>query len=195
MKKKGFFTKGNLINGFFVALILVILFVPSAKAFLIRGFMEIGLFKPDVSATPVAEKTMDLSGIRFKDAAGKIIDLGDLRGKVVFLNFWATWCPPCRAEMPSINKFYEQFKTDQDVVFILVDADSDFNGAQQYMDKRGYKLPVYAAASGVPEVLFDGKLPTTLVFDKAGRVSFQESGAADYASPRFIEFIKKLKAN
>lgn len=190
------FKKSNVINGLFVILILVVLFVPSAKAIMIQGLMEIGLFKPDTAAEPRGLLPANgLAGIRFKNASGTVLDLGDLKGKVVFLNFWATWCPPCLAEMPSVNKLHQQFKDDKEVVFILADADNDFGKAQKYMDRKGYQLPVFAAASSIPESLFSGSLPTTIVFDKEGRVSYHESGAANYANAKFIEFIKKLKGN
>ncbi|WEK19376.1 MAG: TlpA disulfide reductase family protein [Candidatus Pedobacter colombiensis] len=193
---KKIFNKKNIINGLFLGFLLALIFVPSAKALMIRGLMEIGLFRPSVerSTENVApEAVADLSGIRFKDVSGRIVDLGSLKGKVIFLNFWATWCPPCQAEMPSVNKLYEQFKDDKEVVFILVDADSDFTKSQQFMDKKGYKLPVYNVASNIPEQIFKGSLPTTVVFDKQGRISYNEAGAANYASQKFIDFIKKLK--
>ena len=171
------FNKCGFLNRWLIALMLIMFSVTSSYA----------LKSVDVPG--------DLSGIRFKDASGKVIDLGDLQGKVVFLNFWATWCPPCRAEMPSINKLYEQFKDDKDVVFLFVDADQDLDKAQKYMDKKAYKLPVYIADSTIPSKLFRGALPTTIVFDKAGRVSYNESGAANYASSKFIAFLEKLKAN
>ncbi|AOM76564.1 TlpA family protein disulfide reductase [Pedobacter steynii] len=190
------FKKSNVVNGLFVILILIVLFVPSAKGFMLQGLMGIGLFKPDMTEKPDIKVPVDgLSGILFKNSSGKEIDLGDLKGKVVFLNFWATWCPPCLAEMPSVNKLFEQFKDDKEVVFILVDADNDFAKAQKYMDRKGYQLPVYTAASSIPDYLFSGSLPTTVVFDKEGRISYHESGAANYASARFIDFIKKLKEN
>ena len=186
--------RSNVINGILIVLFLVLLFVPPAKALVMEGLMKIGFFRPDTTAV---EKQVNaegnLSGIKFKDVNGKEIDLGELRGKVVFLNFWATWCPPCLAEMPSVNALHEKFKEDKDVVFILVDADSQLLKAQKFMDKKGYGLPVYAVASDIPEVLFKGSLPTTVVFDKKGRISFNESGAANYGDPKFIEFINKLK--
>lgn len=192
------FDKKNLINALVIGVFLVLMFVPAAKALVIRGLMEIGLFSPGVEEVKPSAGTTevkDLSGIKFKDLSGRTIDLGDLKGKVVFLNFWATWCPPCLAEMPAVNKLYEQFKADKNVVFILVDADSDLPKAQKYMDKKGYHLPVYAVASDIPDTIFKGSLPTTLVFDKFGRISYHEVGAANYASDKFIEFIKKLKAS
>ncbi|SMC74016.1 TlpA family protein disulfide reductase [Pedobacter nyackensis] len=194
-----YFTKKNIINALFFGFILLLIFVPSTKALMIRGLMKVGLFSPSLESpsveTAIETAPMDLSGIKFKDASGKVLDLGDLKGKVVFLNFWATWCPPCIAEMPSVNKLYEQFKNDKEVVFILVDADGDFAKSQKFMDKKDYNLPVYIADSSVPEVIFKGSLPTTVVFDKMGRVSYNEVGAANYASDKFVEFIKQLKAS
>lgn len=193
------FNKSNVINGLLGALILVVLFVPSAKALMIQGLMKVGLFSPDTSIDYKKGneniQSESLAGVRFKDAAGKVVDLGDLKGKVIFINFWATWCPPCLAEMPSVNKLYEQFKGDDAVVFIMVDADSDFAKAKKYMDRKGYQMPVYAVASRIPQQLFAGSLPTTVVLDKHGRLSYHEVGAADYGNKKFVDFIKQLKAD
>jgi thiol-disulfide isomerase/thioredoxin len=184
------FNKKIITNILFITALLVLLFVPSAKAFLLQGLMKIGLFKP-TTEKPVAA-ALPLSSIKFKDNKGKVVDLGSLQGKVVFINFWATWCPPCLAEMPSVNKLYEQYKDNPNVVFLLVDADSDFVKSQQYMDKKNYGLPVYAVASSIPEVLFKGSLPTTVVLDKAGHIVYHGEGAANYADKKFVAFIEKL---
>lgn len=193
------FNKSNVINGLLGMLILVVLFVPSAKALMIQGLMNVGLFSPDTSIDYKKGneniQSESLAGVRFKDAAGKVVDLGDLKGKVIFINFWATWCPPCLAEMPSVNKLYEQFKDDEGVVFIMVDADSDFAKAKKYMDRKKYQMPVYAVASRIPQQLFAGSLPTTVVLDKHGRLSYHEVGAADYGNKKFVDFIKQLKAD
>jgi len=189
--KKEIFSKKGLVNILFISAILLLLFVPSAKAFLLRGLMEIGLFKPDTAVKSTSSST-DLTGITFKDASGNVVDLGALKGKVIFVNFWATWCPPCIAEMPAVNKLYEQFKDHQDVVFLLVDADGEFQKSQQFMDKKKYKMPVYAVASPIPKTIFKGSLPTTVVFDKMGRLSYHGEGAANYADQKFVDFIKQL---
>jgi len=189
MKKK--IIRKYITNGIFIFTLALILFVPSAKALVIQGLMQIGLFSPDVQiektiATPSLE-------LKFKDQNGRVVTLNELKGKVVFLNFWATWCPPCLAEMPSINKLYESYKNNDDVVFILLDADSNFEKANGYMKARKYTMPVYQMASSVPEQIFAGSLPTTLVFDKKGRVSFKHEGAANYNSKKFVEFMEKLR--
>lgn len=179
-------------NVLFFTLILVILFVPDAKAFLIRGLMEIGLYNPKIEQP--ASRVSDLNGIQFKDIKGNVIDLGSLKGKVIFVNFWATWCPPCRAEMPSLAKLYGQFKNDDAIVFIFADADGDLQKSTKYMSKRKYEMPVFKVNSDVPAEIFSGSLPTTVVFDKLGRLSFRHEGIADYNDKKFAAFLNKLKA-
>ncbi len=192
MKMKAMLTKKNIINASFIVLLLIIVFVPSAKSFMLQSLMKIGFLKPNITQNQKTISTA-LSNIKFKDVKGKEIDLAGLNGKVVFINFWATWCPPCLAEMPSINKLHQQFGADGDVVFIMVDADANFEKSVSYMENRQYKMPVYTMASSMPENLFKGSLPTTIVFDKKGRVAFHEEGAANYNSQKFTDFIKQLK--
>jgi thiol-disulfide isomerase/thioredoxin len=182
----------NIFNTALIVLFMAMIFVPSAKAMVLQGLMKVGFFSPDTSSTDVLP-VKDLAGIRFRDVKGKVIDLGDLKGKVIFLNFWATWCPPCIAEMPGVNKLYEKFRHDNDVVFILADADGDLLKSQKFMDRKKFGLPVYAVAAEIPEVLFQGSLPTTIVFDKKGRIMYNEAGAANYGNQKFIEFIHRLK--
>ena len=192
------FLKKNYFSILLTCLLLLIAFVPSAKAFMLRGLMEIGLFNPGTttaSAPAVTAPATNLNGILFKDMNGNVVDLGKLKGKVVFLNFWATWCPPCQAEMPSIQKLYTQFKDDKDFVFLLVDADSKLPEANKFMQKKNYNMPIYEVASAIPEQLFKGSLPTTIVLDKQGRISFNEEGAANYAHKKFIAFMQQLKNN
>jgi thiol-disulfide isomerase/thioredoxin len=189
--RKSFNVK-HIFNAILIVFFIALVFVPSAKAMVLEGLMKVGFFSPDT--TPADEAVLrDLSGIRFRDVNGKITDLGDLKGKVIFLNFWATWCPPCIAEMPGVNKLHEKFKHDPGVVFIIADADGDLIKSRKFMGRKKYGLPVHAVASEIPEALFQGSLPTTVVFDKRGRIVYNEAGAANYGNQKFIEFIQRLK--
>lgn len=185
------FIKKNIFNVLFIILLLVVVFVPDAKAFILKGLIEIGFYSPKVEE-PVSV-AMNLDGIKFRNAKGDIIDLGDLKGKIIFLNFWATWCPPCRAEMPSINKLHNQFRDDANIVFIFADVDGDLSKSAKFMLNHKYDLPVYKVESNVPEQIFAGSLPTTVIFDKQGRLSFRHEGIADYSDKKFVEFLNKLK--
>ena len=172
---------------------LLIVFVPSAKALLLQGLMQADLAKPTIKTEQLAvDNNLDL---HFKDQKGNIVTLKQLKGKVVFLNFWATWCLPCLAEMPSINKLHRKYKDNKDVVFIMLDADSNFEKADAYMKRKKYTMPVYQMASNLPKQIFAGSLPTTVVFDKEGRLSFKHEGFAKYNSKTFIDFIDKLIAS
>ncbi|WP_199118631.1 TlpA disulfide reductase family protein [Pedobacter sp. ASV28] len=183
--------KKYIYNGIFILCLGLILIVPSAKALLLQGLMQVGLFDPETQTEKTTLTSQSLA-IQFKDSKGKITSLAELKGKVVFLNFWATWCPPCLAEMPSINKLYEQYKDHENVAFIMVDADHDFAKSNAYMNRKGYQLPIYQMASNVPEDLFSRSLPTTIVFDKKGRLSFKHEGVANYHSKKFTTFIQQL---
>lgn len=189
--------KKNLWNAVLVILFLVLLFVPAAKALLIQGLMTIGLYTPAVpvsgQAAESVKEQVQLPPLRLINKAGMPVFLPHLKGKTVFLNFWATWCPPCLAEMPSINKLYQKFEKDTTVVFLMVDADQQLKKAQDYLDKKQYKLPLYMVDGAVSEQVFDGTLPTTLVFDKQGRLAYRGVGAANYADIKFVKFIKELK--
>lgn len=130
----------------------------------------------------------------FENGAGEKIKISDLKGKVVFINFWATWCPPCRAEMPTINKLYAQFKDNKDIVFLIVDADNKYAKSKAYLTKNKFDLPLYVPSGNIPYDYFSGALPTTVMINKEGEIVFHHAGSADYSDPKMIAFIKKLVA-
>ena len=130
--------------------------------------------------------------ILFRDSAKKVVSLAELKGKVVFLNFWATWCPPCRAEMKSINELHAKFINNKNLVFLMVDADSDYKKAKKYMDRKKYSLPIYEPASSIPDFIFSGSLPTTIILDKKGNIVFNQQGAVDFSNPRIFAFLNSL---
>lgn len=126
-------------------------------------------------------------------AGGKTIDLQQQKGKVVFINFWATWCPPCLAEMPTVNNFYEKVKSDTNIVFLAIDVDNRLNNSSAYMKKQGYQIPVYGGnLDGLPTTFFSGTIPTTLVIDKRGLVVFNHAGKASYDGDEFTRFVTGL---
>ena len=118
------YIKSNYVNGLFIIAMLLLIFNPGAKAFVIRGLMQVGFFRPDIDDKN--EKREMAADAVFTNASGTAVSLSSLKGKVVFLNFWATWCPPCIAEMPGINELYKSFSNREDIEFIIVDADGNF---------------------------------------------------------------------
>ncbi len=181
-----------MLNGVFIVLVLIVFFNPSAKALLIRGLMQVGLFQPDISQPIKTTNNTSLPNITFQNTNGQILNLSDQKGKVIFINFWATWCLPCIAEMPSVNELYEKLQHNKNIVFIMVDADHDFNKSVPFMNKHQFTLPLYEANSEIPENLLSGSIPITVIFDKKGQLVFHHEGAGDYSSAKFADYLLKL---
>ncbi|RZK61932.1 MAG: TlpA family protein disulfide reductase, partial [Pedobacter sp.] len=108
--------------------------------------------------------------------------------------FWASWCPPCIAEMPSIDQLYAKYKGDNQVVFLIVDIDGKIEASMKFMQKRKFEMPVYVPAGATPVDYFSGSIPTTLIFDKTGNIVFKHTGAADYGNTDISDFIDKLRS-
>lgn len=186
-------TTGNILNALFIIIVIITIINPTAKSFVIRGLMHIGLFQPNVSDPPPSKQSTNSQfNISFRDTSGNIVNTADLKGKVIFVNFWATWCPPCIAEMPSVNELYNQFKNNHNVAFILIDVDNNYPKAKNFLQKNNYNLPWYSLTSQVPDNLMDGTIPTTLVFNKSGKLVYQHSGVADYNNSKFVSFLNSI---
>ncbi|HWV71600.1 MAG TPA: TlpA disulfide reductase family protein [Pseudosphingobacterium sp.] len=185
----------NMFFGLLLLATIIMVVKPEAKAWAIRGLMKVGLFTANVpnrvqkNIKVVDKPTAD---ILFVNEAKEVISLSSLKGKVVFINFWATWCPPCIAEMPSIDKLHNQFKTNDQIVFLMVDVDNNFRRARKFMDKNGYGLSVFAAGSEIPASFLDKTIPSTVILDKQGHVALHHVGGANYADTEMVDFIEKL---
>lgn len=105
-----------------------------------------------------------------KDLSGATISLSSLRGKVVLVNFWATWCSPCKEEMPLLQAYYDAHKED-DFVLVGVNVSDDVEDAQAFIDQYGYTFPIWSDPPGnvLIQLNMNG-LPASLVIDAQGRL-------------------------
>lgn len=191
-RNKKLFSLSNIITALLALFAAGMLFFPNFKATVLQGLMKVGLFQPGVHSTahtPATELSWDVT---FTNSKGETLNSKALKGKVVFINFWATWCPPCIAEMPSVNQLFKKYQSNPDIVFLLVDADNKLSKSEKFMADRGFGLPVYALQGQMPYEWFEGTLPTTVVLDKKGNIVFRETGVANYASTNFMNFIDRL---
>ncbi len=108
-----------------------------------------------------------------EDREGKEVSLSDYKGKVVFVNFWASWCPPCIAEMPYIQNIYEKYKDSDDAAVLTINiTQAEKNGvtdANEYIDEKNYTFPVLLDTKGEISVMYRvANIPTTYIIDKEG---------------------------
>ena len=125
-----------------------------------------------------------------EDQDGEQTQFDAFKGEVVFINFWATWCPPCVAEMPDIHRLYEDQK-DQ-VRFIMISLDQDEEKAHKFISKKGFDFPVYFLRSALPSVYDTHSIPTTYVIDKEGNVKIERHGMAKYNTESFKQLLTEL---
>lgn len=102
------------------------------------------------------------------------IRLSALRGKVVVINFWASWCPPCRAEFPILAKLYDRYK-ERGVVLLSLNLAEEAETARDFIKREAPPFPVYAGAVAAAKYNAS-RLPTTYFIDRAGRIRRQVSG-------------------
>ncbi|WP_290792157.1 TlpA family protein disulfide reductase [Flavihumibacter sp. UBA7668] len=122
------------------------------------------------------------------DVNGKQVSLESFKGKKVFVNLWASWCPPCRAEMPSIQKLYEKTAS-QNVQFVLLALDNDFTTSLQFINKTGFTFPVYYPGAALPSLFNVEGIPATFIFNEKGELVKHISGGANYDSKEFLKLL------
>lgn len=111
------------------------------------------------------------------------------KGKVTFLSYWATWCPPCIAELPGIQKLYTEYG--DRVNFVLL-TQEESEKVQRFVAKKGYDLPIYLPQMQAPKLLQDNSLPTNFIIDAKGYIVSKETGAADWNSAKIRRLLDDL---
>ncbi|PVW17177.1 TlpA family protein disulfide reductase [Marixanthomonas spongiae] len=200
-QKKSWLTYGVLAVG------AIILYTTGLHAevvgFAQRGLLATGLMNPDVKEIvqndtnnenqAASRPNLTKADFNFKliDREGNTKSLAELKGKVIFMNVWATWCPPCVAEMPSIDKLHEEMG--DEVAFVMLSMDRNFETAKKFDKQKGYNLPIYAPAGNIPSMYQSPAIPTTYVIDAKGNLALTHKGMADYNDPEFKKFLNSLK--
>lgn len=115
---------------------------------------------------------------------GRKLQLGSLKGKVVILDFWATWCNPCRIQHPMYDQVQERFKGHDDVVLLSIATDEDHSIVAPFLEKQKWNKAQVYFEDGLQKLLQVNDIPTTIVFDKQGRVASRMNG---FLPDRFVE--------
>ncbi len=125
---------------------------------------------------------------------GAALSLQQLRGKVVLVNFWATWCEPCITEMPSLQRLHDQLRGDGFEV-LAVNYQEGPARIKSFIDKMNFTLPVVRDTDGDVARAWGARVfPANYLVDRAGNIRYWMSGAADWTSPRLVSTIRTLLA-
>ena len=126
---------------------------------------------------------------KLTDEHNTIYNFEEAKGKVVLINFWATWCPPCIAEMPSMQALYNDYNDKIEFLFVTNDPFTDIN---KFLAKHNYTFKVYKPAQAYPKFFDISTIPRTYLIDKEGNVIIDENGAANWNSKSVRSTIDKL---
>jgi peroxiredoxin len=174
-------------NVIFIVIIATVLAVVLLRR---QGFFLSG---PAAELTRPASRTVLAPEFALSDIEGRAQRLADFRGTVVLLNFWATWCPPCRAEMPSMETLYHAYKEQG---FVILAVSSDVQGAavvQPFMAQYRLSFPSLLDTTGRVHGLYGVRsIPTSYLLDRHGRVVSREIGARNWANAEARALVASL---
>jgi len=154
------------------------------------------LVMPVVSACgmgKVEEKVVEANDFTLKDLKGDDVTLFEKRGKIVVLNFWATWCPPCREEMPSMEKLHKKYSgKDFEIIAVAMDPKGE-KIVRPYIEENGYTFTVLLDDKGTVSDLYRAyAVPMTFIVGRDGIVIDKIMGAADWFSEQSQSYIEEL---
>lgn len=171
-------------------------------ALILIGFIFWGLVGADAHAdvSPLLVKVAAVPRVggiapevTFKTLQGKSVALSDYRGKVVLLNFWATWCPPCRAEMPSMERLNRMFsKTDFVLLAVNVEPDGDLT-VPAFLKRESHSFPVFLDAEARAQNTYQVyRFPETFIISREGVILNHVIGAREWDDSSVVEYLRFL---
>ena len=140
-------------------------------------------------ASNVSSSGSVLPSFTVQDVNGKLINLQSFKGKKVFVNLWASWCPPCRQEMPSIKKLFESVDSNK-ALFVMLSLDDDFEKSKEFILTQKLQLPIYFPAEKIPELFNVQGIPSTFIFNENGDLMQRIDGGDNYDSEKYRNMLK-----
>ena len=177
-------SRKSISNIIFVVAIALLLYSPSRE-----WFMRQIAFAPSVKNIDNTDK-LDTYNWNLRGLNTESINFSEFENEVVFVNFWATWCPPCRAEMPMIQKLFNDYKGKVAFVFVTTE---NWNTVEQFFNENDYDLPVYNS-TGLPPHKFTetNSIPASYLIDKEGNILISKVGAANWNSNKVRSLLDDL---
>lgn len=181
------FLKKNWSNILFI-LFIILLLVPQTRKPIQVTLNRLIAFSPS-EISKENRDVLDNYDWRLRNLEGNLTDFNNTRGEVTLVNLWATWCPPCIAEMPSFQKLYDDYGEQVNFYFISSEEEEKL---LQFVNKKEYDLPIYQPFSKTPEKLRSNSLPTTYLLSRNGEIVVAKKGAANWNDRSFRRLLDDL---
>ncbi len=150
--------------------------------------LKVKIWSPSVEDVD-DQKTVVPFQYEVQDLSGEPKNMAIGQGNVTFISYWATWCPPCIAELPGIQALYNDYGNK--VNFILLTQENT-KKVQEFISKREYNLPIYIPVMQAPKLLEEKSIPTNFIIDAQGTIIIKETGAADWNSTKVRKLLDDL---
>lgn len=171
-------------------LLILSLLIPFSRKFVATGMNRMTMHRPSIiresSRVSLLEDDYNWT---LMDMEGTPVSFREFTDDMVFLSFWATWCPPCRAEMPNIQHLFEEYG--DRVNFILASQEAP-ETIQRFMEDHGYSMPVYRLVENPPLRLSTTTIPTTFLIGPGGKIHVRKTGAARWDGKFFTAYLDKM---
>jgi thiol-disulfide isomerase/thioredoxin len=168
--------------------LLVAMLIPQSRMFIQSNIQRLLLRPPSTEKNVETLASQDLD-FRFQMEDGSIESLKNLSDKPIVLNFWATWCPPCVAEMPSLEKLYTDYK---DKAHFVILSNEEIAKIEAFKKLRGFSLPLAKGIQQAPSLLQSSSIPATFILSKKGEILISEIGANNWNSDLVRNLLDKL---
>ena len=190
-KNKKFIDK---LSDILLLILIVGMVIPSSRRAILTGVNKIrsAVVQPSIKKGKYGTlQKDDFEEWLLIDADSTIFDLKNTENKVVFINFWATWCGPCIAELPKLQTMYDNFKNNKNIVFLFIAEDKPEN-VIPFMKKHNYNLPVYYEVNSPPELLRSSSIPTSFLIDKNRNIVMRIKGTANWSGEKMKKNLTDL---
>ncbi len=183
-------SKWKIAGDIFFYAFIILMIIPATRKPITSTLIRITMRKPQVKEAENIPKltTRDLT-FAFEDFEGNLYSLEDFQDEVILLNFWATWCPPCRAEMPSIQKLYNEYG---DKIAMILITSEEKSILRDYLEENNYDLPVYIQKTALTPSFPVQSIPTTFLIARDGSLLLKKTGAANWNSDDFKSKLDNL---
>lgn len=171
-----------------MVVLIILLIIPQTRTPIKVFVHKIIAFSPSVTDEEDREQLSEFDWMLVSDK-NEHVNLKQYKGEVLLVNFWATWCPPCIAEMPSLQALYNDYGSKVRFLFV---SNEDPTKVATFLSNNSFDIPVYREGSPTPNKMQSNSIPATFVIDKEGNIVISKIGSADWNSEKVRKQLDEL---